>query len=186
MGAAGSGGDATDTGAVEPRFLAAGDTALVVEFGTEVDPAVNHRVMRLGESLRAAEIGGVVDLVPTFRSLMVHYDPTVVQRAQLEARVRDLLCHCSGLVDRAGYVTDPPDDLPSLMERSEETVRADWAPGRYFFYANINYVLLGAVVELDRLQRVVNRKLCRIHDESLRRHRLGSGRPSQRRECWLA
>ncbi len=125
MGAAGSGGDATDTGAVEPRFLAAGDTALVVEFGTEVDPAVNHRVMRLGESLRAAEIGGVVDLVPTFRSLMVHYDPTVMQRAQLEARVRDLLDH-QGAARAAGRLWRIPtlyggEYGPDLEEIAERT-----------------------------------------------------------------
>src|SRR3546814_15293373 len=76
-----------------PRFLAAGDTALVVEFGDTVDPATNHRVMRLGEAARAAGIAGLVDLVPTFRSLMVHYDPTVpsrraaIGRASCRARV---------------------------------------------------------------------------------------------------
>lgn len=84
---------ATDTASPEPgpRFLAAGDTALVVEFGDAVDPAINRRVMRLGEAIRAAGVAGVVDLVPTLRSLMVHYDPTVVRRAALEEHVHSLL-----------------------------------------------------------------------------------------------
>jgi len=74
-----------------PRFLSAGDTALVVEFGEVVDPALNHRVMRLGEAARRAGVAGVVDLVPTFRSLMVHYDPTVTTRHGLEEGLRKLL-----------------------------------------------------------------------------------------------
>jgi len=74
-----------------PRFLSAGDTALVVEFGETVDREVNHRVMRLGEAARAANVAGLVDLVPTFRSLMVHYDPTVTSRRAVESRLRELL-----------------------------------------------------------------------------------------------
>lgn len=79
-----------------PRFLSAGDAALVVEFGDTVDPAVNHRVMRLGEAARAAGIAGLVDLVPTLRSLMVHYDPTATTRRAVEASLRDLISDAGG------------------------------------------------------------------------------------------
>src|SRR3546814_15527219 len=47
--------------------------------------------MRLGEAARAAGIAGLVDLVPTFRSLMVHYDPTVTSRPAVEQSLRGLL-----------------------------------------------------------------------------------------------
>src|SRR3546814_10524455 len=47
--------------------------------------------MRLGEAARAAGIAGLVDLVPTFRSLMVHYDPTVTSRRAVEQSLRGLL-----------------------------------------------------------------------------------------------
>lgn len=74
-----------------PRFLSAGDAALVVEFGDRVDPEINHRVIRLGEAASAAGIEGLVDLVPTLRSLMVHYDPTATTRKVVEGRLRELL-----------------------------------------------------------------------------------------------
>lgn len=80
-----------DETSTAPRFLAAGDTAVVVEFGTVVDRAVNRRVTSLGRALRAAELAGIVDLVPTFRSLMVHYDPTVIRHAEIEDKVNALL-----------------------------------------------------------------------------------------------
>lgn len=83
--------ETTSAPRVLPRFLSAGDTALVVEFGETVDPVVNRRVMQLGEAARAAGIPGLVDLVPTFRSLLIHYDPLVTSRATVEASLRGLL-----------------------------------------------------------------------------------------------
>jgi KipI family sensor histidine kinase inhibitor len=59
------------------RFIPAGDSAVVVEFGDGIDRALSERVLALARALRAAAPPGVVDVVPTFRSLLVHYDPLV-------------------------------------------------------------------------------------------------------------
>ena len=69
------------------RFLSAGDRALVVEFGDLVDRELNNEVLRLDTSLRSSALPGVVETVPTFRSLMVHYDPLVTSRAELERAI---------------------------------------------------------------------------------------------------
>jgi inhibitor of KinA len=61
--------------AAAPRYLVAGDSALVVEFGDTIDPAINRRVRGLFLAIEAARIAGVRDLVPTYRSLLVSYDP---------------------------------------------------------------------------------------------------------------
>jgi inhibitor of KinA len=73
------------------RFLAAGDRALVVEFGDRIDRALSAEVLRLHASLRPSGLAGVVETVPTFRSLMVHYDPLVTTRADLEHAIASLL-----------------------------------------------------------------------------------------------
>jgi len=57
------------------RFLPAGDAALIVEFGDRVDPALNDRVLALDAALTAAALPGVVETIPTYRSLLVQYDP---------------------------------------------------------------------------------------------------------------
>jgi KipI family sensor histidine kinase inhibitor len=75
-------------GAAPPRFLDAGETALVVEFGATVDPAVNARVRALDAALRALALPGVVETVPTYRSLMIHYDPLVIDRESVAAAAR--------------------------------------------------------------------------------------------------
>lgn len=67
----------------EPRFLDAGEAALVVEFGAEVEPAANDTVLALDAVLGASPIEGLRELVPTYRSLMIHYDPLVLPRDAL-------------------------------------------------------------------------------------------------------
>ena len=74
-----------------PRFLPAGDTALVVEFGDRVDKGLSARVLALAQQLVAAQLAGVVEAVPTFRSLMVHYDPLQTSHRDLQRAIAPLL-----------------------------------------------------------------------------------------------
>jgi len=60
---------------VNPRVIPAGDAAFVVEFDEAIDPAVNARVMDLAATLRVARRPGVRDIVPTYRSVAVYFDP---------------------------------------------------------------------------------------------------------------
>lgn len=79
------------------RFLSAGDRALVVEFGDRVDRALSDRVLRLNAAvtagIKAGRLSGVSEAVPTFRSLMIHYDPMATTRAALEQAIGRLLGH---------------------------------------------------------------------------------------------
>ncbi len=73
------------------KLLSAGDTAFVVEFGDTIDRPTNARVMALHRAIAAArdagELQGVSETIPTFRSLMVQYDPLATSRDQLEAPI---------------------------------------------------------------------------------------------------
>jgi inhibitor of KinA len=73
-----------------PRFLDAGEAALVVEFGTTVDPLINDRVVALDRALAARGLPGLRETVPTYRSLMIHYDPLVLDRRTLVEAVRSI------------------------------------------------------------------------------------------------
>jgi KipI family sensor histidine kinase inhibitor len=76
---------------MQVRFLSAGDCALVVEFGDRVDPELSDKVLRLDARVRQARLPGVVETVPTFRSLTLYYDPLQTARRQLEPAVKALL-----------------------------------------------------------------------------------------------
>ena len=71
------------------RLLNAGERALVVEFGSTVDPGINGQVLALDAAFVAARIEGVRETVPTYRSLMIHYDPLVISRDKLVARIAE-------------------------------------------------------------------------------------------------
>ena len=70
------------------RIMPAGDRRLVVEFGNVIDIQTNDRVQQLKKCLREAQIPGVLELQPTFRSLMIYYDPRKISYGDLEKRVR--------------------------------------------------------------------------------------------------
>lgn len=65
-----------------PRILPCGDAALAVEFGDRVDPALNARVLGLDARIRAG-LPGLVETVPTYRSLLIHYDPIATSFEQV-------------------------------------------------------------------------------------------------------
>jgi inhibitor of KinA len=106
--------------ASDPRFLDAGEAALVVEFGDTVDPAVNDRVLALDAALRADPPAGAREFVPTYRSLMIHYDPLQIHRDTLISIVRRMM---AGLADWRGEGTSwtlPCCYDPALAEDLDE------------------------------------------------------------------
>jgi inhibitor of KinA len=95
----------------QPRFLDAGEAALVVEFGDSVDPALNARVLGLEAALQDAAPRGIEETVPTYRSLMVLYDPLICSRAELVSTLKSL---ASGASSREESAIEPE----SLAEAS--------------------------------------------------------------------
>lgn len=77
------------------KLLDAGDAAFTVEFGDAIDPKLLAAVNALDAALarRRAEGGcaGLIEAVPTFRSLTLLYDPLLTSRAALEAELAPLL-----------------------------------------------------------------------------------------------
>lgn len=70
-----------------PRVLPCGDAAVTVEFGDTIDDEVNSRVLALDEALAEAKLPGVVEAVPTYRSLLVHYDPVTLSYEDISAQL---------------------------------------------------------------------------------------------------
>ena len=64
------------------RIVPAGDSALIAEFEERIDPAVNARAIACAAAVQAARLTGVRDVVPTYRSVAVYFDPL---RTDLEA-----------------------------------------------------------------------------------------------------
>jgi len=108
------------------RLLTAGDTALVVEFGDRIDRRVNQKVLALARRIGAARIDGIIETVPTFRSLMIYYEPLVLGRDTLAAHIDDIMMRGLRLVEGAGRAWHLPvcyDErlAPDLLEVAAAT-----------------------------------------------------------------
>jgi inhibitor of KinA len=92
------------------RIVAAGDAALVVEFADRIDPVINGMAIALAQAIQAPGIAGVRDVVPTYRSVGIHFDPL---RTDYDALVAHVEAWCTG--DRSVYQSEtrPPYGAPS-------------------------------------------------------------------------
>lgn len=74
-----------------PRFCPAGDTAVIVELGAEIDRTVNNAVMALNARILQAGLEGLVETVPTFRSVLISYDPLVTSGEAIRTAVQSII-----------------------------------------------------------------------------------------------
>ncbi|HEX9533719.1 MAG TPA: 5-oxoprolinase subunit PxpB [bacterium] len=69
------------TALVSPSLRALGDRGVLVEFADELSVEINARVRALGQALHG--VPGVVEVIPTFRSLLIVLDPLQADRARI-------------------------------------------------------------------------------------------------------
>ncbi len=72
----------------------AGDSALVIEFGDEINQEVNRKVHALADALGKSSLPGLGEAVPTYRSLLIHYDPLCLSCDEVKAFVLEVLQKC--------------------------------------------------------------------------------------------
>ena len=73
------------------RVLPAGDTALTIELGEGIDRRISGLVLALTRRLNERLLRGVVETLPTLRSLTVYYDPLVLPAKSLLAHIEELM-----------------------------------------------------------------------------------------------
>jgi KipI family sensor histidine kinase inhibitor len=118
-------GSASSPAPSHPRFIPVGDAALTIEFGNEVALELNDRVIALDIAIAAAELDGIVETVPSYRSLLVCYDPLEISYHQLIVALRGLLSHDATRQRKRStgwnvpVLYEPPycDDLPEVSQR---------------------------------------------------------------------
>lgn len=109
---------------VPPRLLPVGDRAVSVEFGDVIDPALSARVRALEASLCREPLPGLLETVPTYRSLLVLYEPAATGFAALATRLLERAAEAEA-APRQGRVHEVPTcyggehgpDLPDVARR---------------------------------------------------------------------
>jgi inhibitor of KinA len=91
-----------------PKILPCGDQAVSIEFGDSIDPNINRKVLRLLDRFRARPVPGIKDLIPSYRSLLIQYDPLQLSLEDLKTFL-GLQWPCSGqeILPQGKIVTIP-------------------------------------------------------------------------------
>ncbi len=96
-----------------PIIKPVGDCALTVEFDNRISIEVNRQVHAVDRRIAEASVPGIVETVPTYRTLIVHYRPEIIRYGEIRKKVEDL---CAGAAEsvQAGDESDIVLELPVL------------------------------------------------------------------------
>lgn len=75
----------------EVRYLISGDCAVCVEFGNEISPEINRKIRAFKIAVEKEGIEGIIETVPTYRSLLVVYNPEVIRFKELTERFETIM-----------------------------------------------------------------------------------------------
>lgn len=74
---------------MDTRYLLAGDKSIVVEFGNLISEEINKKVVSLMEAIENSAINDFIDeMIPTYRSLMINYNPLKIDFDSLLKEVK--------------------------------------------------------------------------------------------------
>jgi KipI family sensor histidine kinase inhibitor len=83
------------------KIQMAGDMGILVEFGAVYEPAISNAVLAFYADFSANQPAGVIETVPSFRSLLVRFDPLELTFEALKERLQTML-------DTRNWYTAPP------------------------------------------------------------------------------
>ena len=114
----------------EVRYLVAGDSAVCVEFGNEISPEINKKIRAFKIVVEKSDIPGIVETVPTYRSLLVHYHPEVIGFKALTEEFDKLMGSLSSIPIPPPTVIEIPvlyggemgPDIENVAEHNHKTV----------------------------------------------------------------
>ena len=73
------------------KFLFSGDSALVIEFGNEISVDINKKIRKMMDDIKKENIDGIVELVPTYCSLLINYDVLKIDYNTLVEKLKTFL-----------------------------------------------------------------------------------------------
>lgn len=72
----------------KPKIVPLGDSALLVQLGDEIDVKLNQQVHALAALINSSRFEGMVETVPAYATLLVHYDPSICSFVQIKNYLR--------------------------------------------------------------------------------------------------
>ena len=127
------------------KICAAGDKAVSVVFGSVIDKEINGRARALREALRLRHVEGITETVTTYAALTVHFEPALLRRKDLIAKIEEILPEITAAEITPGPVKEIPvlyggeegSDLPDCAKKEgkteEEIIRIHTSHEHYIY-----------------------------------------------------
>jgi inhibitor of KinA len=74
------------------QIVAGGDACLAIEFPPAIDETLTLRCASIAHAIRSRNVAAIRDIVPTFHTVAVYFDPRLIHRGTLET----ILQECGG------------------------------------------------------------------------------------------
>jgi KipI family sensor histidine kinase inhibitor len=75
----------------KPKIVPLGDSALLVQLGDEIDITIYQRVHALSTLITLSPLDGVIETVPAYSTLLIHYDPLILSSTEVQNWLRGKL-----------------------------------------------------------------------------------------------
>lgn len=85
---------------MKPKIVALGDSAILIHLGDEIDLATNQQVHALADQIEMSSINGIIETVPAYATLLVHYDPLILSFTQIKDHLRAKLSQAEETISR--------------------------------------------------------------------------------------
>jgi len=123
----------------------AGDRAILVEFENEISMETNSKVRSLKFSLEQNPFPGMKELVPTYRALLVQYDPRITKASMAVEMIRDCMGKMSDVSLPKAIVTEIPviydkefaediEEIAKIEKKSVKEIIKIHSESDYFVY----------------------------------------------------
>ncbi|MBR1856414.1 MAG: 5-oxoprolinase subunit PxpB [Oribacterium sp.] len=73
------------------KIVPEGDASLLIQFEQVISPEVNQKIAAAAKLIRAQQISGIIDMIPTYCSLLINYNPLVISYETLYKRVESIV-----------------------------------------------------------------------------------------------
>lgn len=73
------------------KVVPEGDSSLLIQFEQVISPAINQRIAAIVKLIRAQQISGIIDMIPTYCSLLINYNPQAISYKELHHRIESIV-----------------------------------------------------------------------------------------------
>ena len=93
---------------MKPRIVPLGDSSVLVQFGDEIDLTINQRVHTFANLITPSSVNGIIETVPAYATLLVHYDPLILSFTQIKDHLRAQISQMEEIESRKPRRIDVP------------------------------------------------------------------------------